>query len=319
MVLLLVRIMLQIITSQGTRFSQELHQESLTTIMGIRESIMSIILAGGDPEKAINELLRGYPDPIKSAIAVYSMWSRVKKGLKDAGVNEDVIARFKLPTDIVDERTRIGLERAQMNQQHQLKDRSEYNFTKDEVDSIFEKVYDILNNLGSITNTKKYYDVIVALQLASGRRNYEVMNCLEYSPSSHPYQANVKNICKKDKTVDPVEYTIPLHVEYKVFDHAMREARKFRNVSDKSPSEVNSSYGPRILAASTRLFGRRLTHTQKRNLYVEMAHMNRATNNYLVGSQSCSKGVWASHALCHSISKARNVTERYQTMVIDSS
>lgn len=229
--------------------------------------------------------------------------------------------RFQLPTEVSTERFRQEQKRAKLNQEHRLKARSAYKISDAELEEIFAKAADVVQFAPDITNTKKYYEVIVALQLVSGRRNFEIMSSLEYHPGPHPYQAIVSGICKKtiDELVEGIEeeYIIPLTVEYRLFKKAMDEVRKFKSLHGLSPSEVNSSFGTSVLAASDRLFGRRLTHSQKRNLYVEKAYKMRNVNQFCVGEQSCSKHRWAAMALCHASVRAPDVTQRYQTMIVE--
>lgn len=230
---------------------------------------------------------------------------------------------FQLPTEIANERFRQERSRAKLNQEHRLKAKSAYKITESELDEMFNVAADVVRFAPDITSTKKYYEVVVALQLVSGRRNYEIMSSLEYHPGPPPfeYQATVAGICKKsiDELVEgsQEEYVIPLTVEYRLFKVAMDEVRKFKSLRGMSPTEVNSSYGASVLAASGRLFGRRLTHSQKRNLYVEKAYKMRTINQFCVGDQSCSKHRWAARALCHVSVRAPDVTQRYQTMIVE--
>lgn len=229
--------------------------------------------------------------------------------------------RFQIPSDICHERFKQERSRAKLNQEHRLKARSQYKITEQQLEEIFDLAADVVQFAVDITNTKKYYEVVVALQLVSGRRNYEIMSSLEYHPGPTPYQAVVSGICKKtiDELVEGVEdeYVIPLTVEYSLFKRAMDNIRKFKSLRGLSPSQVNSSYGASVLAASDRLFNRRLTHSQKRNLYIEKAYKMRNINQFCIGSESCSKHRWAAMALCHASVRAPDVTQRYQTMIVE--
>lgn len=229
--------------------------------------------------------------------------------------------RFQLPTSIVTERFKQEGARAKLNQEHRLKSRNAYKITEEKMEEMFDIASEVVQFSTEITSTKKYYETIVALQLVSGRRNYEIMSSLDYHPGPHPYQAIVSGICKKhlEELIEGVEeeHVIPLTVEYRLFEKAMNAVRKFRTFRGLSPTEVNSSYGNCILAASDRLFGRRLTHTQKRNLYVEKAYKMRNVNQFCVGNESCSRYQWAANALCHVSNSAPGVTQRYQAMLVE--
>ena len=243
--------------------------------------------------------------------------------LKSLEPCDAIFHSFQLPTDISNERFKQDRNRAKLNQEHRLKAKSAYKISETELEEMFEVASDVVRFAPDISSTKKYYEVVVALQLVSGRRNYEIMNSLDYQPGpqGYQYQTTVSGICKKtiDELVEGIEeeYVIPLTVEYRLFKNAMDAVRKFKPLRGLSPSEVNSSYGASILAASNRLFGRRLTHSQKRNLYVEKAYKMRNVNQFCVGEQSCSKHRWAARALCHASIRAPDVTQRYQTMIVE--
>ena len=341
------------------------------------------IVKARDPEGASEYMLSQYPDKKRSARAIYSMWTRVRKIMLDeelvcsdyylprlenlineANLEEDKVKlrklmacslsdqhkvsisttpflvddemddwlkslepcdmlfhRFQLPSDVCNERFRQERSRAKLNQEHRLKARSAYKISEADLEQMFNTAADVVQFAEPITNTKKYYEVVVALQLVSGRRNYEIMSSLDYHPGPNIFQAIVSGICKKtiDELVEGIEeeYIIPITVEYKVFKSAMDAIRKFKSLRGLSPSEVNSSYGASVLAASDRLFGRRLTHSQKRNLYVEKAYKMRNVNQFCVGEHSCSKHRWAAMALCHASVQTPDVTQRYQAMIVE--
>lgn len=241
--------------------------------------------------------------------------------LKACDPCNDLFHRFQLPEHIIKAKFSQELQRTRLNQQHALRPREDYKLSEEELFDMFSKVDDRLTFSESIITSKQYYDVIVCLQLASGRRNFEIISTLEYRPGPTSYQAIVSGICKNQnlemhENIIP-EYTIPLNVDYKTFSKAMNAVRTYKPLYEMTPSEVNSSYGARILAASERLFGRRLTHTQKRNIYVEKAYRMRNVNQFCSGAQSCSRHMWAAKALCHTTSISTDCTQRYQAMTVE--
>lgn len=232
--------------------------------------------------------------------------------LKQIPVIKAPFYKFNLPRDIVEHRKKVLESRAKEDQRHTRKPRNEYSFSLSDASSFVDTARGLL--LTNPRTMKDYYILINACQILSGRRNYEIMNSLVYHSSSHPWQANIVGICKKDSLSSYSMYTIPLLCPYEEWSHAMDKIRNFHDV-DGDPSLANSRHGGRILKYSTNVFGRKLTHTQKRNIYIEMAYLRREDeNHFLIEDQSCSKAVWVALALCHHEPGKPSTTQRYQAM-----
>jgi hypothetical protein len=235
--------------------------------------------------------------------------------LKDIKPVKSYMYEFLLPQEIVTDamhQNHLAMVEAQTHQRQPLET---YHMTEAEAINIIETSIAVLHE--NLVEEKDYWKNLVALQIVSGRRNYEILMSLEYNRSSHPYQANVKGILKKKQMgeKDGVVYTIPLLCTYDLFQKAMNRFRDIKDIYGTS-KEISSMIGGKLNTACRRLFGRNLTHTQKRNVYSEMAWRRRLTeNHYLIDDQSCSKSMWIINALAHDVTFS--VHERYQTMIIE--
>lgn len=228
---------------------------------------------------------------------------------------------FVLPESLLKERKRQLMERAMQDQRHERKSRAEYTFELADANAYLSAANVQLKKAfdkAALTKHDEYYDLVVALQLVSGRRNYEIMKSLIVSKASHPYQATVSGICKRDSLRDYAyePQNIPLLCPFDLFESCLVILREFQEFYGTS-SQTNSFVSGRIASASKRVFGRKLTHTQKRNIYVELAYLRREEeNHFLIGNQSCSKAVWVARALCHSEPGPPTTTQRYQAIVL---
>jgi hypothetical protein len=224
---------------------------------------------------------------------------------------------FKLPRRIVEQRMQRVRENDEARQAHQIGDKAAYEISDNDAIRMIDKAREvILDNIGSITD---WYNNVAAIQILSGRRTYEVICSLLYTPASSPYQANVVGIAKSNSLkVDGYEqHTIPLLCPYADFEKAMDRIRQYKpyNPETDDATEITPMHSRSISTATKRLFGRRLNHTQKRNLYAEMAWKRRNIENmFLIGNQSCSKHTWFSRALCHGFNM--DTTARYQILNI---
>lgn len=155
--------------------------------------------------------------------------------------------------------------------------------------------------------------LLSALQIVSGRRNFEIVHSLVATSNGKPFQCHVSGLCKQT----PVEETdIPLLVECDVFLRRLAQLREFQPLSGISSSRQLTHRGQQIKDAGKKLFGRAMSHTQKRNLYVELAWARRfEENQFLVEDGHCSKMLFVKKALGHQIQQW-TPTDAYQTMMI---
>lgn len=221
---------------------------------------------------------------------------------------------FVLPQNYLDYKSAKEEEKLFDAQFHASKPRSEYNLSSEEVTDILTKIVQVLHS-PEVNSSLSYYNTINALQLVSGRRNYEITTSLRFEPASHAYQARVSGLLKNDKARDEW-IVIPLLCCYDVFHRKMTEIRDYKDLSDLSIVEANRVCGSSIRNACKRLFGRHLTHTQKRNFYADLAWSSKERNGFLVGENSCSKLMWTMMALGHKMQRPTS-TQRYQAMNIN--
>lgn len=212
--------------------------------------------------------------------------------------------RFQLPPHIVDFYHNARLANDVATQTHSRRNRERYSVSlQDANDIVVACLATIDRDIDSIAD---YYANVVAMQVLTGRRTVEVLSTLVWLPASHPMQATVSGIAKsRDLHGATKQHTIPLLCPYSAFDAAMTRLRSYP--SPQHPAKC-------LARACERMFGRRLVHTEKRNLYAEMAWRARESNGFLIGDQSCSKHYWVSRALCHDFNLDH--TSRYQTMTI---
>ncbi len=222
---------------------------------------------------------------------------------------------FVLPPEIVADAMHQNHLAMVEAQSHQRKPLETYHMSLDEANDIIDTSIAVLHD--NLLTEKDYWKNVVALEIVCGRRNYEILMSLTYRRTSHPYQADVSGILKKKQMGerDTVVYTIPLLCTYDLFKKAMDRLRDVRDIYG-TPKEISSMIGGKLSTACRRLFGRNLTHTQRRNVYSEMAWRRRLSENqYLIDDQSCSKSMWIVNALAHDVTFS--VHERYQTMIIE--
>lgn len=337
------------------------------------------IFNDNDPERAVKDMFKLFPNPAKEAIAMYGLWVLTRQSIvkqdkyKDPEYphsimelvqlvesKEDVIKllklldcplrdqhrvqaakkpylsdrrmdrifktitpvlppfyRFVLPPEIYAYRQELCQINDELRQKHAIGNPSSYTIPEEDANEIVERSLRCVQD--PIESTSDYYNNVAALEILSGRRNYEILCSLFYTPSSHPFQANVVGIAKKRRLeVDDYEtHTIPLLCEYKLFEAAMDRVRGYKKYTPDSDdaTKLSALHSRNIANATARLFGRRLSGTDRRNLYAEMAWRRRnRENHFLIGDRSCSKHTWFAKALCHEFSL--DTTTRYQNLTI---
>lgn len=236
---------------------------------------------------------------------------RLERRLKQLKPVDPILYEFQLSDDLSQAAQEQRTQRIVAQQHHDRHDPGFYNKTETQIQELLRIATEFISK--PITKTTDLWKMINALGFLCGRRNSEIYETLQWSPASHPYQTTVKGILKREgvTTGQEDEFTIPLLCPYLDFDKAMTSIREFREANATS-SVVQS---PCMRQQCIRLFGENYTHTQKRNIYAEMAWRNRELNGFLTGSQSCAKRVWIQHALCHNFNRIGD-TDRYTVMNI---
>lgn len=190
-------------------------------------------------------------------------------------------------------------------------DGKDYCFSRAEIDAIVARCKSVVTK--SITKVGDYYSVIFALNILSGRRGYEIVKDLRWGPGATDFQAVVSGLCKGRAAKSTEEYPIPLLVPYSDFNKAMTNLRAFRTVECASDDKPMMTITSGIMKKGKALIGRGLTHTQRRNIYSEMAYSDRENNGFVAGG--CSKDAWITLALCHDLT-FRDTTSTYKSMTI---
>lgn len=227
------------------------------------------------------------------------------------------VYNFTIPKEIAQARKLSLANRAKDDQTHDRKGRSYYKFSNDQLENWIEIAKVMIRSL-PIRTVGHYYEVILGIQLLSGRRNSEVIKTLQLGPvPGYPYQAWVLGIAKRD-VHDQVEDRIPLLDDFDALDHALKAARDYKSF-DGDCSVMNSRVGGSLSKAAKRLFNQNLTHTQKRNIYAEMAWRKRENQNmFCIGEESCCRTVWFSRALAHRSLPVVTLSNRYDNLVIEN-
>lgn len=190
-------------------------------------------------------------------------------------------------------------------------DGKEYNFSLAEVDEMIRAAKAAIDT--DITRPREYYRVIAALGILSGRRAFEIAKTMSYSQGPTPFQATVTGTTKGNALKSEQVYSVPLLVPYTSFATAMDKLRAFRTVEGLCDDQPMISIRAGVNIETKKLFKRSLSHTQKRNIYSEMAYRDRENNGFV--AQGCSKAAWVKMALCHDLI-FMDPTSTYSSMTI---
>lgn len=287
--------------------------------------IRDALLAEGNPEDAakIDVLLEGDMGlrvRISDRRDPYLSDEEMDDYLKEIPPFQDFIYEFQLPKRLVDLASATAKSRVHQAQNHQRRGRDTYKMTKADFDSLHLKTKALLDETHQINNERTFWDLAFALQIVSGRRLFETLCTLEYREGKTDYQARVTGIAKKQIEIAynggaEVEYDIPLTVPYVVFDSGMKLIRSYNSYEGMNSVDFHDSTTGKVNAAANRVVGRRLTHTQKRNLYLEKVYKDREINQFHIGEESCSRAQWLAYALCHH--QTASHTDRYAVMSIE--
>lgn len=145
-------------------------------------------------------------------------------------------------------------------------------------------------------------DLCLALMVVTGRRLSEVLYTASFGPvPSQPYQSIVTGLLK-DMDGDGI-HRIPLVMDYTPIHHAMICLR----------NHANTATGERARVRGPIVFGVKLTHTERRNVYAELCWQRRNVNGFAMG---CSKVLFTNKALCHGEGDF-NTTTGYMAMTME--
>lgn len=221
---------------------------------------------------------------------------------------------FVLPTPFQDANREQKIQRTQDRHFHKGKPISYFMFTTDQVASIKDKCLEVLQRDVLETNAQ-YFEMFTALQIMSGRRNVEIqreMACRAVPDSQ--YQASVFGLAKNIQR-GLSWTTIPLLCPFSLFEMRLEQMRLHPGMLFAKNQKIGSG----LRYASRRLFGQLLVHTQKRNLYAELAWADRETSGFMGSEEGCSKFTWIGNALGHVIDYSKlGPTASYQILTINN-
>lgn len=149
-------------------------------------------------------------------------------------------------------------------------------------DAIVEHAYQCVMT-PVISSKQDFWNLVVALQLMSGRRTNEIVIHLEWDVvENFPYQLLVSGISKKFDNTEV--YTIPLLVPAADFIHAMELIRNYKYDGD-TPFQFldeTTQHSEMCMASSNRhkWFGFRVIHSEIRSIYAEEAYKSRQINEF---------------------------------------
>lgn len=161
----------------------------------------------------------------------------------------------------------------------------------------------IMSSYQPLQRTKDYVDLLNALMVVTGRRSYEVAQTMSMEPvEGFNYQANFSGLQKKSEAGPK-----PILIAYPDVDRCLGLVRDYRTY------ESNRAYSSRMSSAiavsAKRLWGRKIAHSHKRNIYVDEGFDDREYNKFY---PNLVKQHWAGMALGHVV--RLRVTDRYQLM-----
>ena len=210
-----------------------------------------------------------------------------------------LICDFKLPEDVVSHVMAYTRNARQKRMYHQ--DGREYTMTRVDMDRILavaKRTIDVRTN--PVQRPKQWCEYVVCCGLLSGRRTWEIVSTLEWDPLPDlPFQARVSGMAKSLEhevmNQGHPEIDIPLLCDFDTFDRAMWELRGFRTLTGRCDDKENNIQAG-LRSASQRLFGRVISHTEKRNIYSEMAFRDKENSKFML---DCSRVAWVEAALGH--------------------
>lgn len=195
------------------------------------------------------------------------------------------------------------------------------NISSDKVHNMMDRASRVMSHYEE--STSNVFDLIVALQLLTGRRQIEVMKLATILPvPGEPYLAKVKSLAKSANrdVFGENEITIPLLLSYKNINRAWELMRNKIGVmiEDIPQHEITKKFGSHCQCARNRVYGKLdgkiICHTQLRNMYAELAWEDRSLNGFLNGQGT--KHHWIGQALGHEL-KRPDDTQLYQIISLD--
>ncbi len=207
---------------------------------------------------------------------------------------------FKMPPDWKSQATRQVKARREILQGVSTTRENEGHFklSNEQLMDIIIKAREIVDSPTITKKTKEYPNLIVSLMILTGRRLVEVCKTMTLLPvEGNEFQARVDGIAKRREDQQGIlSDVIPLLHPLSKIQEALESARRHKQYT--SNEECALKMASCTTAATTRLFGCRLSHTARRNIYLEAAYENKEKESrFLVGDHAVSKRQWMNMAL----------------------
>lgn len=179
------------------------------------------------------------------------------------------------------------------------KNRGHFKITNDDLNTIVEKARSKVIQTSAKGMTKRLYaELVASLMILTGRRLVEICKTLTLYPvENEEFQARVSGIAKTRIGQPTSEVAvIPLLAPFEVLQDALLRIREFRQFFTNEECALKVS--PCSSRACVRLFGLKLSHTVRRNIYLEAAYLRREEeNHFLVNDKSVPRRQWMNMAL----------------------
>lgn len=154
------------------------------------------------------------------------------------------------------------------------------------------------------------FHAVSALGLLTGRRQVEIAHLGTFRTiEGREYQSLFEGLAKNHNSAFGIktEIVIPLLIPCVKVQEAMEKIRPV--LIDRTMGHITGQ----IQKSNVAVFGKKFTHTQKRNLYQELCYHKRDENKFMGGMGS--KFVFASSALGHDVEM--NTTSRYMITTVE--
>jgi len=165
---------------------------------------------------------------------------------------------------------------------------------------ILHKAESLLLSGDPITNSSECIDVIICLQIVTGRRFNEIAEHAIFSPHL-PYQCWVQGLLK-ESDIDCQVHLIPILISFDIIKSNIARVRTWTQ-----EHIIPDNYTKK---RSMALFGFPLIHGSIRNLYLELAYHFRSMSGFYPGA---TRSFFDMKALCHQ--EKLTSTMSYQKLV----
>jgi hypothetical protein len=224
--------------------------------------------------------------------------------------------KFLLPVDVRTQALSILSTRRKSGKDRE--DRTEFKISKSQIDDIIEVARNRIKTYTITRRTNQYPELLMSLMILTGRRSVEVAMMTSFiKVENEPYQAIVTSLSKERFPDEGRSGTIPLLAPFDDIMNALKSVRDFKQF--KSHRDFDRRACSLLPKASLRLFGIKLSHSLRRNIYLEASYSRREMeNHFMIQDHAVVKRQWMSYALYLSPSKLTNLDFYSRIEVISS-